>query len=252
VSFKQNMNTAQAREFGIKLSELVHQGNPQEAYNQLAVVLDEHIKFSLLERIAAPIGTGPLESSNTFLEIVAQGATEGGYVIIGGILREQLNRDLPGAFRRARGNIANAQVWYATDILGERVPGQGLVDQFETGLAQLEDWRKDSSPWVRRAVGVAVHFWAKRSQGAADLEPRAVRLMDFLEPLVPDWDIEATKGTGWGLKTLGKYYPEALTSWLKNILPQQPRYRTLLQQKAFTYLSEKQRERVLQQLKGEV
>ncbi len=240
------MNTAQAREFGIRLSEQVHGGNPQVAYNQLAVVLDEHTKFSLLERIAAPIGTGPLESSNTFLEIVAHGATEGGWVIIGVILREQLSRDLPGAFQRARGYITAAQVWYATDILGERVPGQGLVEQFETGLAQLKDWRTDPSPWVRRAVGVAVHFWAKRSQGATELKPRAVTLMDFLEPLIPDWDMDVVKGTGWGLKTLGKYYPEALTNWLEINLPQQLRYRELLRRKALTYLSEEQRERVLQ------
>jgi hypothetical protein len=88
-------------------------------------------------------------------------------------------------------------------------------------------------------------MWAKRSRGADELEPRAVALMDFLEPLILDWDLDAAKGTGWGLKTLGKYYPEPLTEWLVENLPKQPRTRVLVRRKALTFLSEQQRERVL-------
>ena len=61
---------------------------------------------------------------------------------------------------------------------------------------------------------------------------------------MPDWDMDAVKGTGWGLKTLGKYYPEALTDWLVERLPGQPRMRAIVRRKAMTYLSEEQRKRV--------
>ena len=240
------MRTSEAREIGTQVATLVHKGYPHEAYNLLAPRLAERTKFPMLERIGEPIGAGPIDSTNTFLELAAQGKTEGGWVVIGAALREQLGRDMPGAFERARGAIRAAQVWYASDIIGERVPGQALVDCFDTAQEQLNPWRKDTSSWVRRSVGVGVHMWAKRSRGAAELEPRAVTLMDFLEPMIPDWDMDAAKGTGWGLKTLGKYYPELLTDWLVENLPKQTSTRVLVRRKAVTFLSEEQRERVLQ------
>jgi hypothetical protein len=198
-----------------------------------------------LELIGEPVGAGPVESTCSFLDVVAAESTEGGWVVIGSALREQLDRDLPGAIRRAREYIIVADVWYATDIIGERVPGQALVDSFDPALEQLVPWRCDPNKWVRRAVGVAVHLWAKRSRGAPSSEPHAKTLMDFLEPLISDWDLEAVKGTSWGLKTLGKYYPEALTNWLVENLPEQPRTRMMVRRKPLMFLSEEQRERVL-------
>ena len=239
------MKTREARELGNQLAVLVQEGRPEEAYTKLAPTLSRRTKFPLLERIGGPIGAGPVESASTFLDVVAARNTEGGWVVIGAVLREQLDRDLPGAISRAREYIIAADVWYATDIIGERVPGQALVDYFDPALEQLNPWRQDANNWIRRSVGVAVHMWAKRSCGAVDLEPEAVALMDFLEPLIPDWDLDAAKGTGWGLKTLGKYYPEPLTEWLVENLPKQPRTRVLVRRKALTFLSEQQRERVL-------
>ena len=241
------MRTTEAREIGNQVATLVHKGYPHEAYNLLAPTLAERTKFPMLERIGEPIGAGPIDSTNTFLELAAQGKTEGGWVVIGAALREQLGRDMPGAFERAREAIRAAQVWYASDIIGERVPGRALVDCFDPALEQLDPWRRDTCSWVRRSVGVAVHMWAKRSGGAGQLQPRAVTLMDFLEPLIPDWDMDAAKGTGWGLKTLGKYYPEALTGWLVERLPEQPHIRAIVRRKALTFLSEEQRKRVLAQ-----
>ena len=241
------MRTKEAREIGKQVSTLVHKGRPQQAYTLLAPTLAERTKFPMLERIGEPIGAGPIDSTNTFLELAAQGKTEGGWVVIGASLREQLGRDMPGAFERARGAIRAAQVWYASDIIGERVPGQALVDCFDPALEQLDPWRRDTCSWVRRSVGVAVHMWAKRSGGAGELQPRAVTLMDFLEPLIQDWDMDAAKGTGWGLKTLGKYYPETLTGWLAERLAEQTHMRAIVRRKAMTYLSEEQRTRVLAQ-----
>jgi hypothetical protein len=238
------MRVKEARRIGKQVATLVHNGYPHAAYQLLVPTLAERTRFPMLERIGEPIGAGPIDSTNAFLELVVHGKTEGGWVVIGAALREQLGRDMPGAFNRARDAIRAAQVWYASDIIGERVPGQALVEYFDAALEQLDPWRWDTSSWVRRSVGVAVHMWAKRSGGDYALQPRAVTLMDFLEPLIPDWNMDAVKGTGWGLKTLGKYYPEALTDWLVERLPGQPRMRAIVRRKAMTYLSEEQRKRV--------
>lgn len=238
------MKVKEARELGEQAAALVHSDRPQEAYALIAPTLAARTKFPLLERVGEPIGAGPVESTNSFLDVVAAENTEGGWVVIGAALREQLELDLSGAFKRAREYIIAAEVWYATDIIGERVPGQALVDFFDSAMEWLSPWRWDPNSWVRRTVGVAVHMWAKRSQGVPGLEPRAVALMDLLEPLIPEWDLDTAKGTGWGLKTLGKYYPEVLTEWLVENMPQQPRTRALVRRKALTFLSEEQRERV--------
>jgi 3-methyladenine DNA glycosylase AlkD len=239
------MKSQDAEALGYQLAVLVHSERSDQAYAKLAPILAERTKFPLLERIGEPIGAGPLDQTNAFLEHIARARMEGGWVVIGAALRKQLDRDLAGAIGRARKYIIAADVWYATDIIGERVPGQALVDWFDQALEQLSTWRWDPNRWVRRVVGVAVHLWAKRSRGAAELEPKALALMDFLEPLISDWEMDVAKGTGWGLKTLGKYYPAALTEWLDERLPQQPRYRAVVKRKALMYLSEQQRARVL-------
>ena len=242
------MRVNEARRIGKQVAMLVHSGYPHAAYQLLVPTLAERTRFPMLERIGEPIGAGRIDSANAFLELAVQGKTEGGWVVIGAALRGQLGRDMPGAFKRARDAIRAAQVWYASDIIGERVPGQALVEYFDAALEQLDPWRGDSCRWVRRSVGVAVHLWAKRSHGDDELGSRAVALMDFLEPLMPDWDMDSVKGTGWGLKTLGKYYPEALTDWLVERLPGQPRMRAIVRRKAMTYLSAEQRKRVLEHI----
>jgi hypothetical protein len=53
--------------------------------------------------------------------------------------------------------------------------------------------------------------------------------------------MKAAKGVGWGLKTLGKHYPDLLVEWLPRQLPR--RHRAVMERKALTYLSEEQRQR---------
>ena len=132
-----------------------------------------------------------------------------------------------------------ADIWYATDILGERVPGPALVTDFDRAFAALAPWRADENRWVRRTVGVAVHLWAKRSRGADEYSKQVKQLLTFLEPMFEERDIDAIKGVGWGLKTLGKYYPDLIGDWLTQ---QKNRpHRVLMMRKAITYLSKKQR-----------
>ena len=243
------MKTKEARELGKGIAALVQAGQMTQAYALLSPVLAERTPFRLLDCIGEAVGAGPLEEAgpgydrraNVFLERIAADKTEGGWVVIASALGKQLDRDPVGAFARCREYIIAADVWYATDILGERVPGPALVADFQPSLDLLAPWREDANRWVRRTVGVAVHFWAKRSRGAEEYTARAEALLAFLEPMFEEWDMDAVKGVGWGLKTLGKHYPDLVADWVAQQVGR--RHRALMLRKALTYLSDEQRAR---------
>jgi hypothetical protein len=230
---------------GADVAALVQSGQPERAHALLTPVLAERTPFRLLDRIGKRIGAYPLPETILFLQQIADQRTEGGWVIIGSALGQQLGRDLDGALARCRAFVIAAQVWYATDILSERVPGPAMVAGLEPTLDLIGPWRADRDRWVRRAVGVAVHFWAKRSQGAPELCAQAGVLLDFLEPMFEEWDMDAVKGVGWGLKTLGRYYPDLVAGWLVEQHVRRKRcHRALMLRKAITYLPDEQRARV--------
>jgi hypothetical protein len=71
-------------------------------------------------------------------------------------------------------------------------------------------------------------------------------LLDFLKPMFEEWDMRAVKGVGWGLKTLGRYYPDLVAGWLaRSVVPAERHHRALMLRKALTFLSEEQRARAL-------
>jgi 3-methyladenine DNA glycosylase AlkD len=239
------MKAREADELGAQVAALAHGGQEERAYSLLAPVLAERTPFRLLDRVGRAIGAGPVSETNTFLGRIAAGRTEGGWVIIGSALGQQLERDLEGALARCQAFVKAADVWYGADILGERVPGPALVASFEPSLARLAPWREDTNRWVRRTVGVAVHFWAKRSRGAPELRARAEALLAFLEPMFEEWEMDAVKGVGWGLKTLGRPYPDLVADWLVvQVVQRQRSHRALMLRKAMTYLPEGQRARL--------
>ncbi|MBN1485778.1 MAG: DNA alkylation repair protein [Chloroflexia bacterium] len=236
------MKAQQARELGRRIAALVQAGRPTQGYSLLAPLLAERTPFRLLDLIGAAVGAGPRPETNAFLERIAADRTEGGWVVIASALRQQIESDPQGAFDRGRRYIAAADVWYGADILGERVPGPALVAQFQPSLERLAPWRADQNRWVRRAVGVSVHFWAKRSRGKHPEQAQA--LLEFLSPMFEEWEMDAVKGVGWGLKTLGKYYPRLMADWLEQQLAGQHRHRALMLHKALTYLTEEQKARI--------
>ncbi len=236
------MKAAEARELGKRIGDRVREGETEGAYVLLAPVLARRTPFPKLGRIGHAIGNGPIEKVDAFLDCIAARREEGGWVVIGAALGQWMARDMQGSFDRCLSYIVAADVWYGADILAERVPGPALVMDFDGALALLLPWREDENPWVRRAVGVAVHFWAKRSQGAPDLAPQAWRCLALLEPMIEEWNLPAAKGVGWALKTLGKHYPDLLITWL----PRQLRrpHRAVMAHKALSYLSEEERQHV--------
>jgi len=240
------VNAKKADDLGQRLAVLVEAEQSEEACTLLAPTLAQRTPFRYLDRIGKAVGQGPLPTTNVFLEHLAAEKTEGGWVVIASALRAQLDRDLGGAFGRCRHFVIDADVWYGADILGERVPGPALVSDFDAALPLLAPWREDENRWVRRTIGVAVHFWAKRSRGAPELCAQAKALLAFLEPSFEEWEMDAAKGVGWGLKTLGKYYPDLVADWLAvQVIHRQRRHRALVLRKALTYLSDEQRDRAI-------
>jgi 3-methyladenine DNA glycosylase AlkD len=240
------LNTGEAKALGKRIAEWVEVGEIERACALLAPVLAQRTPFRLLGLIGEAVGAQALEEVNAFLNRIASEKTEGGWVVVGKALGQQLDRDLPGALKRCRGYIIAADVWYGTDILAERVPGPALVTHFEPALDLLAPWREDDNAWVRRAVGVAAHFWAKRSRGAQQLQPQAKALLALLAPMFGEWQMDAAKGVGWGFKTLGRHYPDLVAHWLaREIVPGERRHRALMLRKALSYLSQEQRARAV-------
>ena len=153
------MKTAEARDHGVKIFELVASGRPKQAYALLAPILAKRTPFPKLGLIGEALGQAPIEAVNPFLAIIAEQKTEGGWVVIGKALAEQLGRDPTGALARCAHYITAGDIWYAADILAERVPGAALVTDFAPTLATLAPWRSDTNRWLRRALGVVGHYW---------------------------------------------------------------------------------------------
>ena len=104
------MKAKQARELGRQISACVHTGDLDQAYALLAPVLAERTRFAKLDLIGEAVVAGPLEPANAFLDQIAAHKTEGGWVVIGQAMGQQLRRDLPGAFDRCRRHITASDV----------------------------------------------------------------------------------------------------------------------------------------------
>lgn len=238
------MNSREADEIAEFLSRYLAAGDSASAYGALKPVLEQRTPFRFLDRIAAAAGPVPQPETRLLLDQIAVDGQESGWVVIGGMLWAHYTGYPAQTLAECRRYIIAADTWYGADILGERVPGPALTEDFTSALALLSPWREDANRWVRRSVGVAVHFWAKRSRGEAVLEGQAQSLLAFLEPVFGEWEMDAVKGIGWGLKTLGKHYPLPLAGWL---LEQSGRkHRRLMLRKAVTYLPDDDRRKVLE------
>jgi hypothetical protein len=223
---------------------MVQEDRIEDAYAQLAPVLAQRTRFRFLDLVGEAVGSGPLPAVNAFLERIAVEKTEGGWVVMASAMARQLDWDPDGVLARCREYVIYAAIWYATDIFGERIPGPALVADFQETLTRLVSWRQDSSPWVRRTLGTAVHFWTKRSLGVPAKAGQAKTLLEFLEPMFEERDLDAVKGIGWGLKTLGRNYPELVVEWLaKQVVRRHRPHRALMLRKALTHLSPEQRDR---------
>jgi hypothetical protein len=238
------MNSRDADRLGLRILNLLRDGDPTGAQALLAPQLARRKPFRLLDRIGAQIGADPLPRADAFLDALARGRAMGAWPLIGSALAARLDTNFAGALARCRKFIVLGGVWYAADTLAERVPGAALVKDLGRTLAALERWRDDPDRWVRKSCGVAVHLWAKRTRGDPRRQPEVKRLLAFMAPMFMEEDPDAVKGIGWGLKTIGRFYPETLAPWLVRRIGRGNSYSPLMLRKAATYLLPAVRNRI--------
>ena len=230
-------SAAQARAYGAQVRQTLETSGVPAALDALNDILCERTPFRLLDLVGAALDSADEKIVDDLLPAIAAQRSEGGWVVIASALRERLPRDLAGALEASRGYISRAAIWYGCDTIGERVPGPALVAQFQPSLEILAAWRDDPDAWVRRALGVAGHFWAKRSRGLSGSEAQAHALLDFLIPMLEEKDYDAAKGLGWALKTCGRYFPEVTQPWLEEqLLTNGRRPAAIVKRKALKFL----------------
>ncbi len=238
------MTRREARELAEKCLELLAAGQEEAAPEALASLLCAKVPFPILDLVGKTLGENGKQEQQRLLALfdrLVQTGAMGAYVIVGQGLIAVNDVDLRLSFARAREYIVRGDAWYVADIIGERPLGHGLPTHFDEAVGLLEGFTGDANHWARRSVGVAVHFFAKRVR---DAPVRIRRLLALLAPLIEEQDTAALKGIGWGLKTIGRYYPDLLVPFLRRELATK-RPRRLLLRKATTYLDEAVREEIL-------
>ena len=236
------MNAREADDLGSNIALLLTSNQQGRAYEQLEPVINARTPFRLLDRIGSQISWTPFNQLDPFNALIAAGKSEGGWVVIASSLSAKYLDYPTEVFNRSHDFIVQADVWYAADITSERIPGPGLAVDFDRAIKLLADWRADENRWVRRSVGVAAHYWAKKSKADPNLRSQAEDLLSFLLPMFSEWEMDATKGIAWGLKTIGRNYPDLMVEWLvAEALTRNPKYRAHTLRKASLYLSDGQR-----------
>ena len=77
------------------------------------------------------------------------------------------------------------------------------------------------------------------------MNEEAQNLLRFLEPMFSEWEMDTVKGIAWGLKTLGRYYPQIVAPWLeRQVLEEKREHRAIMLRKALTYLPPKTKSRL--------
>lgn len=241
------MKIQTARNIGKEIAYLLDDGKQEQAFRTLEPYLLQKIPFTHTGEIGRVIGVNAACPIEPFLQKVAATGAMGGWPIIGMALQTQIIDNATETLNTCRDFIIQGDTWYSTDILGERVPGPALLDDFDQTIQVLHIWRTDTHRWVRRAIGVTVHVWCKRTKGEPKKTAQAKQILELLQSLFGEQERDAVKGIGWGIKSMGKIYPELVSDWLINsIYPLEIKYRATMLNKAVEKLPDHLKAQVLE------
>jgi 3-methyladenine DNA glycosylase AlkD len=229
-----------------KAEALIREGDLEEACGILDALAFGRTKFPIQDRVGTRLGQASLEQA-AFLEaldrMISRGSV-GYYVTVGSALAQRLGSKMATCLEKTAEYIVIGENWAKCDSIAERVWGQALVCNFPRAYKYLERMKDHDNRWIRRAVGVAVHYFAKRKPTAtAELR----KLLVLLATELGERDYDAIKGIGWGLKTIGKYQPELLTKFLKSAVKRVHPTKLMLK-KATTYLPARTKRQLANQL----
>ena len=215
------------------------------AAEQLNPVLNKKCPFSKLDLLGKLIGSEAKNQPDLFLRAfdhIIDSQLMGGFVVVGESLVSLLETDFETALYKSREYIIKGSTWYVCDIIGERSIGKATVKHFEKTLPFLRGFLEDENKWVKRSAGVAIHFFAKRVR---DEPQKAKALLDLLAPHIEEKQVDIVKGIGWGIKTIGRIYPDVAVPFLIDQLKEKKKLSKLMMQKALKYLPANKKAEVL-------
>lgn len=172
-----------------------------------ALILSQKVKFPLLEFCAEQFHLRLQEEEQIpFCDKIQFLKTEGGNVILGIILQKRLQDHFQESIRKATEYIADADIWYVCDIIGERVFGYSLLHQPQITIPEIKKLSKNETNWVIRSLGAGTHYAIKK--GLDENNVKAV--FKILFSMANTKDKEIRQGIGWAAKTTAKFHPEII------------------------------------------
>jgi len=178
------------------------------------LVLNEKVKFPLLEFCSSKVAQEiEYKDQIKFCDQIETYKTMGGNVVLGMLLQLRLKTSYEQSLEKATEYIAQADIWYICDIIGERVFGYALLAYPEKTLKYLTHLINHPSEWVVRAIGAGGHFAVKRGLERGYAE----RLFPFLLQKSSAKGKEIRQGIGWAAKTTAKFHPEVIAMFQDQI-----------------------------------
>ena len=148
-----------------------------------------------------------------------------------------LKRDLlrSSDLRAVERLIRDSGTWALVDTLASTLAG-GLVERFPALTATLDRWARDDAFWIRRSALLALLVPLRRGEG--DFK----RFGRYADAMLDEREFFIRKAIGWVLRETSKKRPDIVYAWLE---PRAARASGVTVREAVKYLSEEQRETVL-------
>ncbi len=170
-------------------------------------LLEKKVKFPLLEYAAIEIFSFLDESLHIpVCDAISHHKTIGGNVILGILLKQRLPEHFEESLAKATEYIVAGKEWYVSDIIGERVLGNAILQFPEKALPALWHLSKHPINWPVRAIGAGSHLATKRGLEKAIARP----LFQLLLHLGDHKDYQVRRGIGWAAKTMAKFHPDII------------------------------------------
>ncbi len=171
-------------------------------------VLRHKVKFPILEYVAVELyKTLSTDQIGDLLKKLAAAKREACYPVIGKLLQIQLKNEIVGSFSHAIDHIIEGDVWYACDIISERVFGEGLLEDFEVSYQQLLKMGNHDNMWIQRSIGIASHYATKKNLPKDQVEKLLFLMLDHGHKT----QLYIKKGIGWPAKTIAKFHPDLIS-----------------------------------------
>lgn len=240
-----NFSNDQIRLLAKKTVDFILADNNKFALQTLKPILDAKCPFPKLDLLGMEIGKAGINQPIIFFKFFDETInykTIGSFVIVGKAMIYFLKNNFDEVIKKSHEYIIKGDEWYYSDIIGHRTLGQALVDYFEKTLPFLDKFLQDKNKWIRKSVGIAIHCF---SHEVLDKPEKIKKLLELIKPYIKDKQTEVVKGIGWGLKTIGKYYPDILVEFLRKQIKAKKKISKLMIKKALTYLNIEQKKKIL-------